>query len=80
LLRTGNEIVARVEVFRASHGHLREKLNEVGIDDPNLKFFYRKANNNPLISLLYLHSRLQPISPCNQFDDFRLDGGATPAT
>jgi hypothetical protein len=41
-LRTGNEIVSRVETFRASHGRLPETLREVGMKDPELKVFYRK--------------------------------------
>jgi hypothetical protein len=45
-LRAGNEIVARVEAFRASHGHLPEALKEVGIVDTNLKVFYRKVNDD----------------------------------
>ena len=43
-LRTGNEIVARVEAFRASHGRLPENLEEVGIKDPDLTVYYRKVN------------------------------------
>ena len=45
-LRAGNEIVARIEAFRSSHGHLPEALKEVGIDGPNLKVFYRKVNDD----------------------------------
>ena len=45
-LRAGNEIVTRVEAFRANHGHLPETLKEIGIDDPNLKVFYRKVSDD----------------------------------
>jgi len=44
-LRTGNEIVSRVETFRASHGRLPETLREVGMNDPDLKVFYRKIGH-----------------------------------
>lgn len=44
-LRTGNEIVARVEAFRASHGHLPETLEDVGINDPEPSVFYRKISD-----------------------------------
>jgi len=45
-LRTGNEIVARVEAYRSSHGHIPETLEEVGIEDPDLRVSYRKVSND----------------------------------
>lgn len=45
-LRTGNEIVARVEAYRARNGHLPETLEEVGFDDGNLRVFYRKVTDD----------------------------------
>jgi hypothetical protein len=45
-LRAGNEIVARVEAYRVSHGRLPEALKDVGIDDPDLKVFYRKVGDD----------------------------------
>ena len=45
-LRTGNEVVAWVEAYRVKHGHLPETLEGVGIDDPNLKVFYRKVSDD----------------------------------
>jgi hypothetical protein len=44
-LRTGNEIIARVDAFRASHGRLPENLEEIGINDPDLTVYYRKVND-----------------------------------
>ena len=43
--RTGNEIVSRVEVFRASNGRLPETLKEVGMDD-QVKVFYQKISDD----------------------------------
>ena len=45
-LRAGNEIVMRVEAFRTKHGHLPDTLKEIGVDDPNLKVFYRKVSDD----------------------------------
>jgi hypothetical protein len=42
----GNEIVSKIDAFQASHGYLPETLNEIGIDDPDLKVFYRKVSND----------------------------------
>lgn len=43
---TGNQIVSRVNVFRMSHNRLPETLNELGVDDRDLKIFYRKVSND----------------------------------
>ena len=43
-LRTGNEIISRVETFRVSFGRLPESLKEVELDDPDLAVFYRKIS------------------------------------
>ena len=44
--RTGNEIVSRVETFRARNGKLPENLQEIGIKDPDLNVFYRKIDSD----------------------------------
>ena len=44
--RTGNEIVLRVEGFRTSHGYLPDSLKEVGLEDLDLKVFYRKISDD----------------------------------
>jgi hypothetical protein len=44
--RAGDQIVSRVEAFRTSHRHLPETLKDVGIDDPDLKVFYRKISDD----------------------------------
>jgi hypothetical protein len=43
--RTGDQIVSRVEAFRTSHKRLPDALKEVGLDDPDLKVFYRKISD-----------------------------------
>lgn len=43
-LRTGNEIIVRVEAYRASNGRLPQNLEEIGINDANLTVHYRKVN------------------------------------
>ena len=55
-LRTGNEIIARVEAFRASHGYLPETLKELGIDDQNLDVFYRKVSDDEYLVWFGRHS------------------------
>jgi len=45
-LRTGKEMVSRIETFRASHGRLPETLKEVGMDNSDLKVFYRKVGDD----------------------------------
>lgn len=40
--RIGDQIASRVEAFRMSLKRLPETLEEVGIDDRDLKVFYRK--------------------------------------
>jgi hypothetical protein len=47
--RIGDEIVSRVEAFRASHGRLPETLKEVGMDDTDLKVFYRRISDDEYI-------------------------------
>lgn len=42
--RAGNEIVSRVETFRARNGKLPENLQDIGIKDPDLNVFYRKID------------------------------------
>ena len=43
-LRNANELIARVEAYRENHGRLPETLEEVGITDPDLHVYYRKAS------------------------------------
>ena len=45
-LRNGNEIIARVEAFRASHGRLPETAEEVGMDTDEISVYYRKDGGN----------------------------------
>jgi len=42
--RVGNQIVSRVEVFRTTHGHLPETLDEIGFGDPDLGLYYHKVD------------------------------------
>src|SRR5258708_10046357 len=44
--RTGNEIVSRIDAFRASHKRLPENLKEVGLDDREFTVFYRKISDD----------------------------------
>jgi hypothetical protein len=49
-LRTGNEIVARVDAFRATHGSLPETLQEIGMNDSeDLRVYYRKVSGNEYV-------------------------------
>jgi len=48
-LKTGNEIVVRVESFRKGHAHLPETLKDVGMDEENLNVFYRRISNDEYI-------------------------------
>ena len=48
-LRAGNEIVARVEAFRTSHGRLPESLEDIGINDTDLEVYYRKVSEEEYI-------------------------------
>ena len=45
-LRTGDQIISRVEAFRRAHKYLPETLKEVGLDNPDLKVFYRKISED----------------------------------
>jgi hypothetical protein len=45
----GDEIVSRVEAFRASHGRLPESLKEVGMDDADPKVCYRRISDDEYI-------------------------------
>jgi hypothetical protein len=44
--KVGNEIIAKVEAFRARHGRLPETLRDVGINDPDLNVHYDKIDEN----------------------------------
>lgn len=48
-LREGNMIVSRVESFKSKNGRLPDDLKQVGIDDENLKIFYRKEDDKRYI-------------------------------
>ena len=45
-IRAGNEVISRVEAFRAVHKHLPETLQDVGVDDENVKVFYKKMSDD----------------------------------
>jgi hypothetical protein len=45
-LRTGQEFISRVEVFRTMHRRLPESSQELGFDDPKERVFYQKINNH----------------------------------
>jgi hypothetical protein len=45
-LKTGNEIVARVDAFRTTHGGLPETLEEIGMNDSDLRVYYRKVSDD----------------------------------
>jgi len=45
-LRNANEIIARVEAFRASHGRLPETAEEVGMDTDEISVYYWKDGEN----------------------------------
>src|SRR6185437_13981874 len=47
--RAGHQIVAQVEAFRATNGRLPENLEQVGLQEINLKVFYRKISANDYI-------------------------------
>lgn len=44
--RVGNQIIAKVEAFRASRGRLPETLKDVGIDDADLNVYYEKVSED----------------------------------
>jgi 3-deoxy-D-manno-octulosonic-acid transferase len=48
-LRAGNEIVARVDAFRAAHGSLPETLEELGMNDSDLRVYYRKVSGDEYV-------------------------------
>lgn len=45
-LRTGNEIISRVDAFRTSHRHLPETLQEVGFVNADKKVFYVRLSED----------------------------------
>jgi hypothetical protein len=40
----GNQIISRVELFRAAHKRLPETLEEIGFDDPDTRVYYQKVS------------------------------------
>jgi len=47
--RTGNRIIAQIEVYRNTHHRLPDSFEELGITDPDIRVFYKKTNDSDFI-------------------------------
>jgi hypothetical protein len=45
-LKTGQQIISRVEVFQKENGRLPESSKELGFEDPDEKVFYQKISDD----------------------------------